>query len=230
VGVVASTVKATIKRESDSDSKSNSKRSRGSEGHHYAGENRNKSAQATMRTAVLKRDGRCLITGSGPEHALDCAHIVGLEHIDPFTRDKHYSPLMGFALRKDLHPSYDQHEWYFKHDGSVVRLRPGTIKLPDKIEKLPDLDHLAIAEKERIAINEAAARCPYCWAKVGAANLDIHRKRSCDDPEFAAKRPKPTDLKKCEACDVEVPLGSFPQHCSSKKHLKALASLESVSS
>jgi len=195
--IVKETVKETLasvsSATSESDSKSTgSKRSHGSDAGHYSGKRRDTKRQAEMSAAVMKRDGKCLLTGSGLEHALDCAHIVGLENIESFPRDMHYAPSMGFALRKDLHPSYDRHEWYFKPDGSVVKLRPNTVELPKNIAVPAELDKTAMGVKETLALASADGRCSYCWKKVGMVNMTEHRKRSCSDPTLA-KGTKPTD-------------------------------------
>lgn len=67
-----------------------------------------------FRRLVLKRDGRCVLTGETNADVLDAAHIL------PVKNGGDDSPTNGVCLRTDLHRLYDAGAFRFDKDGRVV--------------------------------------------------------------------------------------------------------------
>lgn len=149
---------------------------------YYSGKNRNEPEYKAFCARILARDGKCIVSGDTTD--FEAAHIVPLEKISVFHCDEHYQTYMGIALRADLHKTYANHEWYFKSDGTIVRLFPNTsISFPKPRIELPNVNEEALLLKEKLALANAEGRCQLCWAKVGEKNMARHLAKNCGRPE-----------------------------------------------
>lgn len=162
---------------------------------YYTGMNIDLRRQARLRKAVFARDVGCLVTSDKPVCGnVDAVHIVDPDKLHKFPKALHYHRSMAFSLRADFIPSYNGLEWYFKPDGTVVRLSGRSRRrLPEKLELPTDLNYNALLYREKRALKNNKGRCSYCWKQVGDWNLDDHRKFICDNPDDMAKRATSND-------------------------------------
>ena len=189
----------------------------------YAGKNRGSKQQAAMRKAVLQRDKRCVVTGLVDEEKLECAHIVGLDdlpEVATLNQGLYYDKSVGFALEKNLHASFDRHEWYFEPDGTIVILRSKAkaYNLPAKITLPAGLNVDVILKKKELAEHRCRLSCPDCWAPVGFSNVEIHRKVCEANPN----KEDPNEEVPC-VCGVSMRRYNLANHVNGAEHKKLVA-------